>query len=215
MKPDFANAYSKANEILVKSNVITTFPFSPIQLVKELTPFVCCSYSKAQKYGFDVRQFGSESAVIVTYGEKTIIFYEEKKSMNHVGFSILHELGHPINGHDLSVKDEETYGKYEVETNYFAAQLLMPEQLLREFQHRGIKITSDFLQKNFGVSDEAAKKRISTLAKTKFEWYSRAEKQFDDVILFKYSSFINNICPHKLFDLDDEYEKQKERDNWY
>ena len=46
-KPNFSRAYSKANEILVKSSAIQTFPFSPKDLVKEQTPIVCRSYKKA------------------------------------------------------------------------------------------------------------------------------------------------------------------------
>lgn len=215
VKPNFARAYSKANEILVRSSVISSFPFSPIQLVSEQTDYVCRTFAKARKYGVDMRDFGSDSAVIMTMGGKTIIFYDESKTSSHVGFSILHEFGHPINGHDFTVSDEETYGRYEIETNYFAAQLLMPEQILRELQSRGVRITKDFLQTKFGVSGEAAEKRIATLAKAKIEWYSRAEREFDDVILLKYAAFLDDICPKKTDYAEIDYERQRERDRWY
>lgn len=115
-RPNFAKAYSKANEILVKSSIITTFPFSPKALVKEQTDIVCRSFKKAKKYGVDVSDFGSESAIIMRFHGRTIIFYDESKIENHTKFSILHELGHVINGHDFSKKDEETYHNYEVDT---------------------------------------------------------------------------------------------------
>ena len=215
-KPNFSKAYSNANEILVKSKVISTFPFSPVELVKEQTPFVCRTYSKAKKYGVDMRDFGSESAVVMSMSDKTIIFYDDTKPMTHVGFSILHEAGHPINGHDFRKKDDETYRRYEVETNYFAAQLLMPEQLLRELQSRGVMITKSFLQTVFDVSGPAAEKRINTLAKTNTEWRSRSEREFDDIILMKYASFLDKISPKKTFyNFEDEYERQRVRDNWF
>lgn len=216
-KPNFSKAYSKANEILVKSRVISCFPFSPLELVKEQSSIKCCTYKKAQKYGIDISAFGSESATIFEYGGKQIIFYDDNKLISHVKFSILHELGHPLNNHDFSVTDEETYGRYEVETNFFAAQLLMPEQILREFTNRGVRITTDFLIKNFEVSKTAAEKRIETLAKTAIEWRSRQEKEFDDIILYKYTTFINKVCPkHKnYFSFEDEYERQCERDSWF
>lgn len=215
-KPDFSKAYSNANKILVNSRVISTFPFSPIQLVKEQTPYVCRTYSKAKKYGIDMRDFGSESAVVMSMGDRTIIFYDETKPMTHVGFSILHEAGHPINGHDFHKKDEETYGRYEVETNYFAAQLLMPEQLLRELQSRGVRITVPFLLTNFGVSEPAAQRRINTLTRTVAEWRSKSEREFDDIILMKYAEFLDNICPKRnMFNFEDEYERQRVRDRWY
>ena len=184
-KPDFSRAYSKANEILVKSSAIQTFPFSPKDLVKEQTPIVCRSFKKARKYGVDITAFGSESAIIMSFQGKKIIFYDETKPDTHNRFSILHELGHEINGHDFSKKDEDTYHRYEVETNYFAAQLLMPEQILRECQNRGARINRFFLQTNFGVSAQAADKRIETLARTNVEWRSRAEKEFDDIHIWE------------------------------
>lgn len=215
-KPNFSAAYSKANEILVKSRVISTFPFSPIDLVKEQSAIKCRTYKKALKYGIDINDFGSESATIFRYGGKEIIFYDEAKPMTHVKYSILHELGHTLNNHDFSTKDDETYHKYEVETNYFAAQLLMPEQLLSELQRRGVRITSSFLQNTFGVSGQAADKRIETLAKTNMEWRSRAEKEFDDIILIKFADFLNTICPiRNAYDFEDEYARQQERNSWY
>lgn len=215
-KPNFAKAYSKANEMLVRSSVITTFPFSPKSLVKEQTPIVCRSFKKAKKHGMEMTDFGSESAIIMRLNGKTVIFYDETKPETHIRFSILHELGHEVNGHDFSKKDEETYHKYEVETNYFAAQLLMPEQLLRELQRRGVRITRYFLQTNFGVSGQAADKRIETLAKTNTEWRSRAEKEFDDVILLRHADFLNTICPiRNTYDFEYEYDRQRERDSWF
>ena len=82
-KPDFSRAYSKANEILVKSSAIQTFPFSPKDLVKEQTPIVCRSFKKARKYGVDITEFGSESAIIMSFQGKKIIFYDETKPDTH------------------------------------------------------------------------------------------------------------------------------------
>lgn len=215
IKPNFTNAYSKANEILVKSGIIDSFPYSVIDLVKEQTKIKCCTFKKALGYGVDITSFGSDSAVIFIYNEKSIIFYDDKKPMNHVKFSILHELGHFINGHNFLLKDSETYSKYEVETNYFAAQLLMPEQVLREIQQRGTRITHEFLQEHFEVSWQAADKRITTLAKTNAEWRSRMEREFDDIILRKYMSFLDKICPiRNEYNFEDEYSRQLERNNW-
>jgi Zn-dependent peptidase ImmA (M78 family) len=218
-KPDFAKAYQSANEILVTSSVITKFPFSTKELVTELfanqAPLVCRSYQKAKKYGLEITDFGSQSALLTQYGSRYIIFYDDSKPKTHARFSILHELGHKVIGHDLSNKDKATYSKYEIETNYFAAQLLMPEQLLRELQKRQVDITPRFLQTTFGVSMEAANKRIETLAKTNAEWKSRAEKEFDDIILNRHTDFLNKIRPaYQTYDFEDDYARQCERDRW-
>lgn len=107
-KPNFSSAYSKANEILVLSNVISTFPFSPKEVVKEQTNIPCRTFVKAHKYGLDIEAFGSDSAIIIDINGKKIIFYDEAKPLPHVTYSILHELGHALNGHDLGTKDPDT-----------------------------------------------------------------------------------------------------------
>ena len=84
-----ARAYSKANEILVKSSAIQTFPFLPKDLVKEQTPIACRSFKKARKYGVDITAFGSESAIIMSFQGKKIIFYDETKPDTHNRFSIM------------------------------------------------------------------------------------------------------------------------------
>jgi len=187
-----------------------------LDLVKEQSEIKCRTFKKAMDYGVNISSFGSESAAIFELNGKSIIFYDDEEPMSHVKFSILHELGHPVNEHDFSVEDSEIYGKYEVETNYFAAQLLMPEQILRELQQRGTRITHEFLQEHFGVSYPAADKRITTLAKTNAEWRSRIEREYDDIILFKYKPFIDTISPiRKVYNFEDEYTLELERNKWY
>lgn len=215
-KPNFSKSYEKANEILVRSDAIGCFPFNPKALVEEFSKIKCKTFKIARKYGVEINNFGSESALIVRMGERSIIFYDESKPQTHINFSIIHEFGHEELEHNFLKKDNETYGQHEVETNYFTAQLLMPEQLIREVQKRGVRITVEFLVDKFGVSSQAASKRIETLAKTNSDWYSREQKEYDDIILFKYSSFIDSICPNKKnHDYEDELLLQEERSKWY
>lgn len=83
-KPNFSSVYTKANEILVSSNVIFTFPFSPKELVKEKSSIPCRTYAKARSYGVDIEALGSESAIIVEVGGRRIIFYDESKPLPHI-----------------------------------------------------------------------------------------------------------------------------------
>lgn len=213
---DFKKAYSAANELLVSSKSIITFPFSPKKLIREKSDIACRSYKKGLEYGVDIHDFGSDSATIFKYHGKKIIFFDETKPEPHIKYSILHEYGHDYLGHDLDKKDEETYGKYEIETNFFSAQLLMPEQILHECTKRGVVINNQFLRTHFGVSKEAAEKRLNTLAKTNFEWRSRQETEYDDIILAKFSSFVDSICPKSsYYDYDYEENLQRQRDKWF
>ena len=213
-KPDFQKVYQNANEILVSSKIINSFPYSATKLIKEQSLIVCRTFDKVRKYNVDIKAFGSESAVIINLGSQDIIFYNQDEKPERVKFSMLHEYGHRKNGHDFRNECKELYEIAEVETNYFAAQLLMPEQILREFQKRGKRIDKDFLMNTFGVSEQAAIKRIENLRKITWE-RNLLEKQYDDIILNKYMPWINSIVPNNVeyYFIDDE-EKQKERELW-
>lgn len=213
-KPNFQKAYKNANEILVSSKIIAEFPYSASKLIKEQSKIVCRSFDKAHKYNVDIEAFGSESAVIMNLANRDIIFYNQNEIPQRVKFSMIHEFGHKKNGHAFKITSDEIYGTAEVETNYFTAQLLMPEQILREFQKRGKRIEKNFLIKTFGVSEQAAIKRIETLNKTTWE-RSLLAKQYDDIILNKCLPWINSIVPKNIdYLFGDDEEKQKERELW-
>lgn len=214
-KPNFERAYIMANNILVSSNVLEDFPVKVKKIVEDDSSIKCCSYKKARKFeGLNIQDFGSKSAVLIELNKRKIIFYNESEVKERIRFSILHEYGHYKLSHNLDTNDEEEYKSYELETNYFAAQLLMPEQLIREIQKRGIRVTKKLLIDLFGVSNEAAEKRLTTLGKNLK--LSDQEKLFDDIIVNKYKGWLNGKVPSKNF-IDmfvDEYERQKERETW-
>jgi len=213
--PNWKKVMKKANEILLKSKSINQFPFKVKAVVKEFSDIKCCSYKRAlDQHGVDISDFGSESAIIMDYNPKKIIFYNQEKPKTHIRYSILHEFGHIINQHSLT---QNNYGVKEIETNFFVAQLLMPQQLIREFQRRGEKIDVNFLSQTFGVSHMAAQKRIETLTKLNFDWLSLEEEQFNDWILKKFSSFLDTVRPSSVNNIDwfeEEEDLENERSLW-
>lgn len=215
-KPNFKKAYMLANEILLKSRVIDSFPFSVTQVIKEVSDIHCCSFKRAHLHNVDIEAFGSNAAVLTECNGRMIIFYNQEDMDERIRFSMLHEIGHYLLEHELDTHDEILYEKQEIETNFFAAQLLMPEQTLIEMQKRGVRVTVDFLVDSFKVSKEAAKKRVETLYKIKPEYRSKEESEYDDLIFLKYKSFLDSIVPgkNKLNWFEDEYEMQRERDSW-
>lgn len=216
-KPDFKKAYILANKILLISQVINAFPFSVTQLIKEISDIQCCSFKRAEKHNVDIEAFGSKSAILTEYLGRQIIFYNQFDLDERVRFSILHEIGHYLLDHDMDTDNKELYEKQEIETNFFAAQLLMPEQTLLELQSRGKTIDSDFLITSFKVSKEAADKRIGTMHKINPDFRSKDEKEFDDLILLKYKMFLDSIVLKQNQNnwFEDEYERQRERERWY
>ena len=213
---DYTLIYSKANEYLATTSVIEVFPYKVKAFVEEQSDIRLCTYSKAMtKFGIDVKSFGSESAVIQEYCGAHIIFYNQDEQPYRVRFSIMHEFGHYILGHKMNLDvNDPLYGIQELEANCFAAQMVMPEQILREAGKRGKMISIDYIKKSFKVSEEAAEKRKKTLATNNYEWKKRSEKEFDDIIIFRYGAFINRIAPKRIdyIDYDYEYQRQQERD---
>ena len=216
---DFVMIYRKANEILATTSVIETFPYKISQLIKEQSDIRICKYSKAlSKYGIPMEHFGSESAVLMECEGAYIIFYNDEEKEYRVRFSIGHEFGHYVFKHKMNLRDDDSlYQKQEIEANCFAAQLLMPEQIIREVVHRGKIVNIDCLKKSFDVSNEAAEKRRQSLAKFDYEWRKREEKEYDDIILTRFTTFIDIIAPKKQIDYYDyayEDEMQRERESW-
>ncbi|MBQ9266955.1 MAG: ImmA/IrrE family metallo-endopeptidase [Clostridia bacterium] len=212
-KPDFKRAYVMANSILVTASELVEFPLKVKFLINKNQDINCCSFKKAQqKYQLSVDNFGSKSAILMEMDKKMIIFYNESEPKPRIRFSILHEYGHFVLGHDLETKSKEQYIIFEVETNFFAAQLQMPEQLIRYLQARGIRVNVELLMEVFGVSREAAEKRLKTLSQN-FQ-LTKEEKLFDDIILDKYQNWlVSKLSISSELFLDD-YEKQMERDTW-
>lgn len=216
LKPDFKKALEKANDVLVSSIVIETFPFSIKKVIKEKTNISCRSYLKAGMYGIDIKMFGSQDAIYQDLEGKGIIFYnEEISSKERQRFSLNHEFGHIQLNHDLDNKN--MYGIYEVETNFFAAQMLMPEQIINELINRGKQITVENLMSWFKVSKMAAQKRLDTLRKIDFSHRSYDERIIDESLVLKYQTFIDSIAPKRVdyYDPYMEEELQRERDSWY
>lgn len=213
-KPRWKEVYVKANEFLVLSRVIDSFPFSTTKFIKELSDISFCSFSDARKKGIEPTNYGSDSAFLSRLKGMHIIFFNDGHVKHRIQFSLLHEFAHFILNHDYDIIDEKLYCIQEVEANYFAAQILMPEQILRELVSRELLVDSDFIMHHFSVSEEAAIKRINTLNKIRDFNRSIEEVEYDDIILMKYSSFIDEI-KRPIINFEYEWERQKERDNWY
>lgn len=214
-KPDFAKAVRNAEEILLSQITPNSFPIKAKKLIKDLTGIPCVKFSKAKQYNVNIRALGSDSASLIVVRGRHVIFYNETKPREHNVYSVLHELGHIINDHNLNCNGIE-YGIQEVETNFFVAQLLMPEQLIKEFSRRGQDISVEFLMKTFGVSRQAAIKRLETLGRTYDFTKKIDEENFDEAILIKYLPFINKIVPlgKELDWYETEFEQDRERDEW-
>lgn len=213
-RPDFSKAYIVANEILVTSKVIDKFPFSTTKLIKEFSDLSIHSFSRARSLGINPNDLGSKSALISRKQGKHILFFNDNHLKTRIKFSLLHEFGHFLLGHEFTDITDEIYNKQEVEANFFAAQILMPKQLIDELRKREVIITERFLIEKFGVSKIASQKRLEHINKVSEYRKKNEEVYYDDIILKKYEGFINSI-KGKAETFESCYEKELERQSWF
>lgn len=217
-KPDFKKSYIAAHEKLVKLPLGTTFPLKTSKIIEDFSDLELHSFCWAEKHGFPRIYFKSESAELYEQNGRYTVFYDETKPPAHSKFSILHELFHYESNHDLNAgeKNTELYNKQEVEANFFAAEMLMPEPVIKELEKRGKKMDAKEIQKVFGTSAKAAEIRFKTLKSYPSFLRSNEEKKFDEYLVkFTFRKFIDSVCPKmRKLDLQYEYEMQAERDRW-
>jgi len=122
----------------------------------------------AERLGFKVLPFDfpdDTSAVLLIDGNVRSIGVNRRHALVRQRFSVAHELGHYLCGHEdfsdeYHVKVEgrpifvDPEYRQELEANEFAAELLMPEFMLRkDFQKIGLDVTA--LAKKYQVSEQA------------------------------------------------------------
>ena len=229
INPDFKKAIECACEILVCARTITFFTFSPIELINEMDLRLVTYTNAEKKLGIPLNAWKSKDAELreVLPGMYVIFFNDLITEKTRIVFSLLHELGHFYLNHDMHqlkmleqkniTSFKNLYNKYELEANFFAAQLLMPKQIVNELIRRGCKLSENFLISNFGVSKEAASIRLKFI-RNNFEKNTTNDIfSYDDIILMKFKKYISSIVPkksYKSFTWEAEYKKQKERDTW-
>lgn len=235
LTPDFKAACEKANEILVCSNSITSFPFSMAKVIEDFTEIEMRPFSSIFGHELSPEQItGSKDGALFTDGNGNyLMYYNEVMPQTRLRFTSGHETGHYMLNHDMELvtnyrqtndkRFEPLYKKYEAESNMFAAELLMPEPIIIELFKRGCVITEKFLENTFKVSKEAAEIRIKNIKKI-YNWDSfrkyRTEYglSYDDIIRQKFKLFIDSVAPRK-YSYIEEYEREeameKERQTWY
>ena len=224
-KPDFKLVCKIANETLLCCEKQTSFPIRVSEVIKEISDINIMSFSDARKMGIEPTKMGSSSSVFVELEGYCFLFYNEKETRERITFDCAHELGHYKLEHDMERLEElrktnmdlfnKLYAVCEVEANFFAAQLLMPEQVIIELNKRGRGINKYFLMDTFKVSEPAAIKRIETLKKA-YNWnYYQNNKSFnyDDIIIKKFMKLIVFLAPNN-YSYEEEYEMQQKRDRW-
>lgn len=193
--PDYRKAVRLASKILRDSKNIYSFPFKLIPVIEEFTDLQIMSFSTARERGFDPKLLSTEDACINELYGVSFLFLNDTMPKSRQKFSLAHELGHVLLGHKL--KNHQSDPREETEANVFAAQLLMPEQIIYEFEDRGAELSENLLIGSFDVSKAAALIRLETLEKIHDNHiiYDHNDKLIMSDLLIKYNSFINKTLP--------------------
>ena len=157
----------QAKEILFQHGLYS-LPIDPVRLANRLG----ISVNNA-KFADD-----SRAALIAKRGETTRVFVEQSDPPYRKRFSIAHELGHHflhllddgeiIDSHSDMFREKEPASGHmterrlqEIEANWFAASLLMPEELVKIEWEKSLSVPQ--LAKIFNVSREAMGYRLDDL----------------------------------------------------
>lgn len=148
VKPNIAFARELANKLLSDADVHSS-PVVMAHIVKYLKT----------KYSLRVLPYKlgkKTSGVQATNDDIIIIAYNDKQHPHRQRFTVAHEIGHLIIGHTHKGNDYDPDSKdiHEVEANAFAAELLMPENWLKD-DYLLRETDPKVLASNYQVSEHA------------------------------------------------------------
>ena len=207
---DFDNITSKAYETLIIQETLF-FPLDifNIKLNKDIIIISFDEMANRSNTNYETIKELADGADAFKrdYGEMTFIIYDNRiKSNGRKRWSIAHEYGHIV------LKHKKQCGQNEVEANFFAANLLLPQCVLKELVSKREDITKDYLQNKFSISEEAAEKYLSRINGRGFDYF---KNEYDDIILFKSAEFLQReIKNSRKYQVSIEDEMQEERNNW-
>ena len=193
-RPDFDKAQNVATDLLLAQTIstlhvnVTDLQFNRPIVIDSVQNFA--QITNRPLSNFTCEQFNG--ACVVDYPRCSVILFDEQEDnpcRTHWG--IAHESGHLYLGHQKDGDPEE------IEAHFFAAQLLMPEIVLREIERRKGSISALEIADYFQVSYTSAYKRIETLNRRGCWSYADRDKK----LLEKFMPYIEE----KIFRLSKSF----------
>ena len=151
------------NQAMISGNVATDLD----QIIKNLNLKVFeIDMDELRKKNENIGIDETTSGFLTKVDDQYMIYLNKNHSMNRKRFTIAHEIGHLKLNHleDIVYRDSTTSlgtNENEVKANAFAAELLMPEELVR-YAYNLLKSVSK-TARVFGVSEVAAYNRLINL----------------------------------------------------
>lgn len=207
---DFKSSGETAVSVLLSSSQ-ETFPVKIKKILRD-QGISLMDYSQLGKdFNVTISETSRDGGVLwkKDTNEYVIIFNRENHKPRMI-WTIAHELGHILLKHHENINNI-TYDNMEIEANHFAAELLAPSSIIKVLANYGNTIDVDYLQSTFGLSKQAAEKRIVTLNR-------KISATIDESVCLVYQDFISNNMKVGSFEtlnsFETEYEMELERDKW-
>lgn len=197
-KPDFAKAtYVAQKVLLIQSKYVLPLDVINMQFDKDITIIPYTKYERITKLPLHkiTAELGLTDGFTVRRDNSYYIYYNDSSNPERRIWTIAHEIGH------IYLEHEKDNGINEIEAHSFAAQLLMPDFLIREFKLKHGCISEEILMEVFGVNYTAAQKKIETLRRR--GPYIEETTPSEAELLARYKSFLdeNAWCYDRLYEV--------------
>lgn len=190
MRPDFAKCKEYASILLVAAKEINTFPIDPreIRYTQDITFISMQDYCRSLGSCIDEIMVDGhfKDGFCARSGHQAYIFYNEVfATREHRNWTLAHELGHVLLEHKTDGKREE------IEAHCFTSHLFMPDDVIHKLHSLRVRINVSSLMRIFGVSEQAATKKMSYL---RTSWHRIQPSEYSADMLSKFRYFIIQHC---------------------
>lgn len=193
-KPNFDRCEREATKLLLFQDNIGSLNIDILNLHYDRTIIFDSIQNYCETVNEDIIKFNTDDILkdgcTLIVDDIFIVLYNEDVSWlspERLNWTLAHEIGHIYLGHTKNGKIEE------IEANWFAAQLLMPEYVIRYMQKLLGALGPEDLSFCFNVSIDAAVNRLKSVSKKRCRELLPEER----IMLDRYAPFIEDYCSFK------------------
>lgn len=175
MKPDFDRCEKVATRLLLKQDIeslyvdVLKLKFEKSIFFNTIQNYCAITGARVLDLPGGIKAL-SDGCTLKKQGTFLVLCNQDALSnRERLNWTLAHEVGHIYLGHETDGETEE------IEAHWFAAQLLMQENVLRDMAHINNGLDVWEVSEYFRVSFTAAQKRIHSLTK-KCMWFSGEEE---------------------------------------
>jgi Zn-dependent peptidase ImmA (M78 family) len=197
LKPDFDKCEKMATKLLLMQDIhslsidVKSLVFDKNIIIDSIQNY--CRITDSPLFAFIKNEVLKDGCTLIyRHNSETVyivLYNEEIRCKERLNWTLAHEIGHIYLGHKHDGTNEE------IEAHYFAAQLLMPEIVIREFKQRCPDCSYEDIYMMFNVSITAAQKRADTIRRKSIYFDGKDEH----ILLNKCIPFMNQYIRFRKY----------------